>query len=164
MWKIQLTITVKSNNNIEELFESLKKWHQNKLEESMKVSMLDFDWVYSLYYKFRKKVRMAVDYLQVLLIRYKQKTAINLKSVLSIHCNSHVKSRRNLKRFVKSNKNSTFYKQIQLKRNEFFIRKKMISSEKQGFFKMILHGERRYYLAIKKTINIITKNYQRNNF
>ena len=63
MWKIQLTITVKSNNNIEELFESLKKWHQNKLEQSMKVSLLDFDWVYSLYYKFCKKVRMAVDYL-----------------------------------------------------------------------------------------------------
>ena len=51
---IKIMMNDEADEVIEELFESLKKRYQNKLEESMKGSEFVFDYVHLLYFKCHK--------------------------------------------------------------------------------------------------------------
>ena len=57
----------KSDENIDEHFNSLKNRYQNN-SESMKGSEFVWDYVHLLYCKCHKKIRIVMDYISILLI------------------------------------------------------------------------------------------------
>ena len=113
--KIEIMINDEADEIIKELFDSLKKIYQNKLEW-IKGSEFVFDYVQLLYYKFQNLnlncgalIIDSPDWREKL--KNKNNSDQKKKIIMFlIPCGSSVKWWRNMKTFWKNNKNQTFYK------------------------------------------------------
>ena len=119
---IEIMMNDKAGEIIEELFESLKKRYENKLEESMKVSDFVFNIVHLLYYKCHEiNPNRCGSYIDSSDWIKNKKTTINpinkkvskcFQYVVTVTWNYQEIGKHNIENNEKNKKKKTFYKKI----------------------------------------------------